>query len=79
MKGEYKRAAEELIAEGYNSRFAMVDCTENQEIADEFAIAAFPTLKLFKNGKFVKDYKGKRTKDDFKKFMIEAETQKDEL
>lgn len=74
MKREYNKAAIELIADGRASRLASIDCTDSSDVCEEFEIAGFPTMKLFKDGTFVKDFTGKRTKEEFKAFMLEAET-----
>lgn len=79
MKPDYVKAAEELKAEGIPGQMAMVDCTVNTEVAEEYQISGFPTIKLFRNGKFVSDYEGKRTKEDLKQFIKSGGKQKDEL
>ena len=80
LKPDYAKAAEDLKAEGVKGRLAMLDCTNNPEITEEYEIAGYPTLKLFKNGKFIKDYKGKRTHEDLKEFMKNPKSfVKDEL
>lgn len=47
-------------------RLAKVDATEEKELAEEFDIDGFPTLKLFVNGdrKEPVDFTGKRTHRD---------------
>ncbi|XP_072385588.1 protein disulfide-isomerase A5-like [Diabrotica undecimpunctata] len=70
MKPEYNVAAQQLSSEGHKYCLAMIDCAENPSIAEEYHISGFPTLKLFKNGKFVADYNGKRTADDLKSFVL---------
>lgn len=44
-------------------RLAKVDATEEKELAEEFEIGGFPTLKLFVNGDRKKptDYNGTHT------------------
>lgn len=80
MKPEYTAAATDLNAAGYSKCLAMVDCTVNPEITEQFNIDGFPTIKLFKNGKFIQDYTGKRTVEEIKKFVIPyISGKKDEL
>lgn len=79
MKPSYFKAAEHLKAGGYKCKLAMVDCTENPDIAEKYEIAGFPTIKLFQNGKVVSDYKGKRSMDDFVSFMKSVLLEKTEL
>lgn len=78
MKEDYLKAAAELKAEGHDCQVAMFDCSENPEMTEKFEISGFPTVKLFKKGKYIKDYNGKRTKDDLMTF-VKTNTVKDEL
>lgn len=59
----YAEAAGKLREEGSAIRLAKVDATEEKELAEEFAIGGFPTLKMFVNGdrKEPTDYKGTHT------------------
>lgn len=80
MKPEYITAAKELSAAGYEKCLAMVDCTVNPDLTDQYNIEGFPTIKLFINGKYIKDYTGKRTVEDIKRFVLPFFTsKKDEL
>ncbi|KAB0802017.1 hypothetical protein PPYR_04203 [Photinus pyralis] len=69
MKPQFTKAADELKAEGVTARFAIFDCTENPKITEEMDISGYPTVKLYVNGKFVKDYTGNRSFEDLKSFM----------
>jgi len=69
LKPEYSAAAEALSQEGATCKMAMFDCTENPQMTEKFSISGFPTMKLFINGKYVEDYKGKRTSADLKEYM----------
>jgi hypothetical protein len=40
---------------------AKVDCVENEELYNKFAIEGYPTIKLFSKGKHIDDYNGFRT------------------
>ncbi|XP_072240910.1 protein disulfide-isomerase A2 [Leuresthes tenuis] len=59
----YAEAAEKLKTEEPAIRLAKVDATEERELADEFDVGNFPTLKLFTDGdrKQPVDYSGKRS------------------
>uniref|UniRef100_A0A7N6C428 Protein disulfide-isomerase n=1 Tax=Anabas testudineus TaxID=64144 RepID=A0A7N6C428_ANATE len=61
----YAEAAEKLKNEEPAMRLAKVDVIEEKELADEFDVVSFPTLKLFINGerKDVFVLTGKRTVD----------------
>ncbi|XP_060525765.1 protein disulfide-isomerase A5 [Cylas formicarius] len=71
MKPEYVAAARELEREGLGRRLAVVDCTENPDLAEEYRVQGFPTIKLFRDGVYVADYDGKRSADDIKAFVRE--------
>ena len=43
------------------------EISENQTLAMEYKIQSIPNMKLFKNGKMIKEYVGLRQKEDFKK------------
>lgn len=79
MKPDYVSAANELEAEGLKKCLAMVDCTENPDLMEKYNIEGFPTIKLFRNGDYVVDYKGKRTVEDIKQFVKKYYTSRDEL
>ncbi|KAM6940211.1 protein disulfide-isomerase A2 [Xenentodon cancila] len=59
----YAEAAEKLKEEEAEMRLAKVDAIEEKELAEEFEVVSFPTLKLFINGdrKQPIDYTGKRS------------------
>lgn len=57
----YAEVAEKLKEEGAGMRLAKVDAIEEKELADEFEVGSFPTLKVFINGerKLPLDYTGR--------------------
>ncbi|XP_054879050.1 protein disulfide-isomerase A2 [Poeciliopsis prolifica] len=59
----YAEAAEKLKEEETGMRLAKVDAIEEKELADEFEVGNFPTLKMFINGDRTQplDYTGKRS------------------
>ncbi|XP_050304030.1 protein disulfide-isomerase A5 [Anthonomus grandis grandis] len=77
MKPDYVAAAKDMKKSGVCT-LAVIDCIENPDIAQQYDIEGFPTIKLFKHGKYVADYKGKRTVDDIKQFLSKH-SGKDEL
>jgi len=68
IKPEFDDAAEALEAEGLKARLADVDATEQKELATEFDVTGYPTLKYFHEGK-AQDYGGGREKADFVSFL----------
>uniref|UniRef100_A0A8D2ZKW6 Protein disulfide-isomerase n=1 Tax=Scophthalmus maximus TaxID=52904 RepID=A0A8D2ZKW6_SCOMX len=67
----YEEAAGKLKEEGPAMRLAKVDATEEKELAEEFDIGGFPSLKLFVHGdrKQPVDYTGKRTAEGIVQWM----------
>jgi len=50
---------------------AEVDCTEETEIAKRYDIKSYPTMKLFRNGRFIENYTGQRLKSQIVEYMRE--------
>ena len=55
---EYSKAAQILAAENPDIKLAKVDAVEETELAEQFEVKGYPTMKLFKEGKQF-EYKGK--------------------
>lgn len=64
LEPDYAEAAGKLKAEESAIRLAKVDAVEEKELAEEFEIKGFPTLKLFMDGdrKHPVDFLGKCTR-----------------
>ncbi|XP_058848425.1 protein disulfide-isomerase isoform X1 [Acipenser ruthenus] len=64
---EYAKAAGQLKAEGSELRLGKVDATEESDLAQEFKVQGYPTIKFFKNGdkSAPKEYSAGRQADDF--------------
>ncbi|KFM29190.1 Protein disulfide isomerase-like 1-4 [Auxenochlorella protothecoides] len=50
-------------------KFALVDATEEGDLANQFDVKGYPTLKWFVNGKEASDFGGGRTKDDIVRWI----------
>ncbi|KAF4532478.1 hypothetical protein B566_EDAN003054 [Ephemera danica] len=69
MKNDYALAAEKVKQQLEGSFLAAVDATVQQGLQREHGVRGFPTLKLFRRGKFVADYDRARKADDLFSFM----------
>ncbi|CAL1537590.1 unnamed protein product [Lymnaea stagnalis] len=58
---------------------AKVDCTQYKNVCEENEIRGYPTLKIFRNGELLNDYRGGRTLEDLQKFVSRQLDQRDEL
>eukprot|EP00010_Vexillifera_abyssalis_P009490 CAMPEP_0201547652 /NCGR_PEP_ID=MMETSP0173_2-20130828/4130_1 /ASSEMBLY_ACC=CAM_ASM_000268 /TAXON_ID=218659 /ORGANISM="Vexillifera sp., Strain DIVA3 564/2" /LENGTH=403 /DNA_ID=CAMNT_0047956769 /DNA_START=165 /DNA_END=1377 /DNA_ORIENTATION=+ len=61
---EWEKAASEITG----AKLANVDCTEETEIAKEFGISGYPTIKWFANGEAV-EYNGPRESDGIQQWV----------
>ncbi|TRY56348.1 hypothetical protein DNTS_034961 [Danionella cerebrum] len=63
---EYAKAAGMLKAEGSDIRLGKVDATEESELAQEFGVRGYPTIKFFKGGEKenAKEYSAGRQAED---------------
>ncbi|XP_030390077.1 protein disulfide-isomerase [Gopherus evgoodei] len=63
---EYAKAAAALRADGSEIRLAKVDATEESELAQQFGVRGYPTIKFFKNGdqSAPREYTAGREADD---------------
>ncbi|XP_005989098.1 protein disulfide-isomerase [Latimeria chalumnae] len=66
LAAPYAKAAGKLKEEGSEIRLGKVDATEESELAQEFGVRGYPTIKFFKNGQRAspKEYEAGRETDD---------------
>ncbi|CAN8073676.1 unnamed protein product [Agarophyton chilense] len=69
MKEDFQKAATEMKGKAV---LADVDATEEEELAKQYNVEGFPTLKLFSNGEELTDYNGARDKESMIKFIERA-------
>uniref|UniRef100_A0A8D0T0R2 Protein disulfide-isomerase n=1 Tax=Sus scrofa TaxID=9823 RepID=A0A8D0T0R2_PIG len=63
---EYAKAAAKLRAEGSEIRLAKVDATEESDLAQQYGVRGYPTIKFFKDGDTAspREYTAGREADD---------------
>lgn len=66
LAGEFKAAADSNVV------IAKVDCTVHQSVCQKFGVEGYPTLKVIHKTAAVKEYNGKREKEDLKNFINEV-------
>lgn len=69
MAEDFKSAATALKGKAV---LAEVDATKEEELAKNYNVEGFPTLKLFSSGEEVADYQGNRDKESMVKFVERA-------
>lgn len=67
---QWQQAAQELNDLGLNGTLVMIDGSEHADIADEYNIEGFPTIKLFKNGKMDGVYKGGKKSHEIVDYIV---------
>ena len=80
MKADYAKAAKQLTEENISHVLATVDATVETQLAKRFDIRGYPSLKFFRRGQLVEDYRGGRTTTDLVTYIREKAGQvRDEL
>lgn len=72
FKLKMKWAADALAKTAFNVKLYTIDCQEvAQNTCKRYSVTGYPTLKVFKNGKFWKEYDGGQTNEAIKRYLIE--------
>ncbi|KAL1517563.1 hypothetical protein ABEB36_001311 [Hypothenemus hampei] len=66
---EYEKAAQTLDEKKSAIKLAKVDATEEQELAEQFGVRGYPTLKFFRNGSPI-DYNAARQAADIVNWLL---------
>lgn len=66
MAEDYKKLATSLKGQVV---VAEIDCTVQKELAAEFGVKSYPTIKLFKRGQLHHNYKGARTQQALTEYL----------
>ncbi|KAF9300308.1 protein disulfide-isomerase precursor [Mortierella antarctica] len=66
LEPEFEKAAKEVAEE--NIIMAKMNCETHEELCKDHAVSAYPTLKVYKQGK-VTEYTGSRKSDDLVSYM----------
>ena len=67
---EYEAVARSRKAQVPAIPLAKVDATANTQLKNRYSIDTFPTLKFFKDGQPVEDYKGEHTRAGIDTFLV---------
>ncbi|KAA0187216.1 putative protein disulfide-isomerase ER-60 [Fasciolopsis buskii] len=71
LKPHFEEAASLLAKTDTNVRLARLDCTAHGDKCTEFQVNGYPTVKLFKNGVFHKEFDGSRDTDGIRDFITQ--------
>ena len=73
LRPQFIRAASDLAAQCPAAKLGAIDCNQDPMVCQQFAVAGYPTLKVFMNGSEVMDYTGERDSDSIVNFVRESQ------
>lgn len=78
LKPIFSEAADLIIERSISGTLSAVDCGTSADLCTKFDIKGYPSIKYFKNGKYVSDYNKERTAEAILEYL-KSNSIKDEL
>lgn len=74
FKPKFKKAMEKMNGQmsnkGKTLKFVLVDCDKYKDLAKEFDVSGYPTVKIIDGKGVAKEYNGERTFEDLQKYLM---------
>ncbi|EEA05799.1 disulfide isomerase protein, putative [Cryptosporidium muris RN66] len=69
LEPEFKATCAEMATSIPKVRCGSVDATENMELAQQFGVSGYPTIKLFNGTENIQNFSGARSKENFLRWI----------